>query len=151
MNSRTTRLLYFSVASLALGIVGCGYNKQSKFQSFLPSTPHPSTTPEIAQPPAVQPDLYVHEAPAFLIQAQKEVAVATAAGKADVLMQRADQAYQRGRKLYQEQDEQQARKEFDTAIDLMLEASENNPPDRQTFDARLDEMVDAIHRYGTPN
>ncbi len=41
----------------------------------------------------------------------------------------------------------QARQEFDTAIDLMLEASANNPSDRQAFEARLDEMVDAIHRY----
>jgi hypothetical protein len=29
----------------------------------------------------------------------------------------------------------------------MLEASENNPSDRQAFEARLDEMVDAVHRY----
>jgi membrane-bound lytic murein transglycosylase D len=83
----------------------------------------------------------------LLIQAQKEVVGHAAAAKSDLLMQRADQAYQRGRKFYQNHDEQQARREFDTAIDLMLEASENNPPDRQTFEARLDEMVDAIHRY----
>jgi membrane-bound lytic murein transglycosylase D len=145
MTSRTKRLLYFLGASLMLGTGGCGYTEQSKFQSFLPSTPHPSTEADAAQPPAVQPDVYLHDAPAFLIQAQKEVAAA--ATKADVLMQRADQAYQRGTKFYQDQNEQQARKEFDTAIDLMLEASESNPPDRQTFEARLDEMVDAIHRY----
>src|SRR6185295_2330980 len=33
----------------------------------------------------------------------------------------------------------------DAAIDLMLEASELNPADRQEYDRRLDEMVDAIH------
>src|SRR3984957_4726470 len=143
MTSRTKRLLYFLGASLTLGISGCGYKEQSKFQSFLPSTPHPAVA-EIAQPPAVQPNIYLHETPAFLVQAQKEVA---GPSRADVLMQRADQAYQRGRKFYQDQDELQARKEFDTAIDLMLEASANNPPDRPTFEARLDEMVDAIHRY----
>jgi membrane-bound lytic murein transglycosylase D len=144
MISRRKRLLYFLGASLTLGIAGCGYAPQSKFQSFLPPAPHPSTEAEIAQPPVVQPDLYLREAPAFLMQAQKEVA---GPARADLLMQRADQAYQRGRKLYQDRDEQQARKEFDAAIDLMLEASANNPPDRPTFDARLDEMVDAIHRY----
>ena len=116
-----------------LGLAGCGYTEQSKFQSFLPSTPHPSTEAEIAPPPVLQPDLYQqpslyqHDAPAFLMQAQKEVAGPSAA---DVLMQRADQAYQRGRKFYRDQDEQQARKEFDAAIDLMLEASAENPPDR---------------------
>jgi membrane-bound lytic murein transglycosylase D len=141
MISRRKRFVYFFGASLTLGISGCGYTEQSKFQSFLPSTPHPSAEVESAPPPAVQPDLYVHEAPAFLIQTH------AAPSQADLLMQRADQAYQRGRKFYQSHDEQQARREFDTAIDMMLEASENNPPDRQTFEARLDEMVDAIHRY----
>ena len=144
MTSRTKRLLFFFGASLTLGISGCGYTEQSKLQSFLPSTPHPSAAAEVAEPPAVQPDLYLREAPAFLMQAQKEVA---APAQADVLMQRADQVYQRGRRFYQNHDEQQARKAFDTAIDLMLEASESNPPYRQTFNARLDEMVDAIHRY----
>src|ERR1700691_3641452 len=141
MISRRKRFVYFFGASLTLGISGCGYTEQSKFQSFLPSTPHPSAEVESAPPPAVQPDLYVHEAPAFLIQTH------AAPSQADLLMQRADQSYQRGRKFYQSHDEQQARREFDTAIDMMLEASENNPPDRQTFEARLDEMVDAIHRY----
>ncbi len=40
-----------------------------------------------------------------------------------------------------------ARREFDTAIDLMLEASDQNPADRQDYERRLDEMVDAIHRF----
>jgi len=142
MISRRKRSLYFFGASLMLGISGCGYTEQSKFQSFLPSTPHPATETELSQPPVVQPDLYLHEAPAFLMQ--KEV---VGPSKSDLLMQRADQAYQRGRRFYQNHDEQQARREFDTAVDLMLEASENNPPDRQTFEARLEEMVDAIHRY----
>jgi membrane-bound lytic murein transglycosylase D len=62
-------------------------------------------------------------------------------------MHRADQAYQRGRKAYQVKDTDTARREFDTAIDLMLEASESNPIDRQTFEARFDELVDNIHRF----
>ena len=37
--------------------------------------------------------------------------------------------------------------EFDGAIDLLLEASAQDPGDRQEFSRRLDEMVDAIHRY----
>src|ERR1700733_697642 len=147
MTSRMKPCFCFLGASLTLGISGCGYTEQSKLQSFLPSTPHPSPTAEIGQPPALQPDLYLHATPALVMQAQKEVAGPAAASRADVLMQRADQAYQRGRKFYQSHDEQQARREFDTAIDLMLEASANNPPDRPTFEARLDEMVDAIHRY----
>ena len=36
--------------------------------------------------------------------------------------------------------------EFDQAVDLMLEASDN-PSDRQTYNSKLEDMVDAIHRY----
>ena len=97
MISRRKRFLCFVGASLMLGVSGCGYTEQSKFQSFLPSTPHPSNETEISPPPTVQPDLYLHETPALLIQAQKEVVGHAAAAKSDLLMQRADQAYQRGR------------------------------------------------------
>ena len=49
--------------------------------------------------------------------------------------------------LYQANDLANARREFDRAIDLMLEASEQDPVDRQDFERKLDEMVDSIHRY----
>jgi membrane-bound lytic murein transglycosylase D len=126
-----------------LGISGCSYNQQSKFQTaFLPSTPRPAAV-EIAEPPTLEPNPYVQNAqPAILVQRMP-----VAPSEADLLMLRADQAFQRGKKAYQANDTQQARREFDAAVDLMLEASENNPPDRQAFEARLDEMVDAVHRY----
>ena len=73
--------------------------------------------------------------------------VPMAPSEGDLLMQHADQSFRRGKKAYQANDLNQARKEFDTAIDLMLEASANNPSDPQAFDARLEEMVDAVHRY----
>ena len=70
-----------------------------------------------------------------------------APSEGDLLMQHADQAFQRGKKAYQANNAEQARREFDTAIDLMLQASDNHPSERQAFQARLDEMVDAVHRY----
>ena len=63
------------------------------------------------------------------------------------LVQRAGQRFQRGKKYYQANDFANARREFDGAIDLMLEASAQDPGDRQEYVGRLDEMVDAIHRY----
>lgn len=146
MAARTRRCIYFLGASLSLGIVGCGYNQQSRFQmSFLPSAPHPSAmATEIAPPPSLQPSSYFHETPALLIHVQKP---AGAPSKADILVHRADLAFQRGKKLYQSKQVDEARREFDNSIDLMLEASALKPADRQSFDARLDEMVDAIHRY----
>ncbi|HXM40562.1 MAG TPA: transglycosylase SLT domain-containing protein [Bryobacteraceae bacterium] len=143
MTNRTKRVLYIFAFSIVLGVPGCSYNKQSKFQSaFLPSTPPPAAEAEAAEPPALEPNPYLHDAPPILVQ---KLPVAPSEG--DLLMQHADQAFLRGKKAYQANDAQQARREFDTAVDLMLEASANNPSDRQAFEARLDEMVDAVHRY----
>ncbi|MGA2740733.1 MAG: transglycosylase SLT domain-containing protein [Bryobacteraceae bacterium] len=143
MTGRTKRFIYISASSVILGVSGCGYNQQSKFQSaFLPSTPPPAAELEAPDPPALEPNPYLHDAPAILVQ---KLPIAPSEG--DLLMQRADQAFQRGKKAYQANNTPQARREFDNAVDLMLEASRNNPSDRQAFDARLDEMVDAVHRY----
>jgi len=66
---------------------------------------------------------------------------------AEVLMGQAERAFQNGKQFYQANDPQGARREFDTAISLMLQASASNPPNREAFQSRLDEMVDTIHRY----
>jgi len=141
--NRTKRYFYIFVSSIALGISGCGYNQQSRFQTaFLPSTPPPAAGVEIAEPPSLERNPYVNEAPAIL---ERKPLTAPSAG--DLLMQRADQAYQRGKNAYHANDVDQARREFNTAIDLMLEASTTTLSDRQAFQARLDEMVDSVHRY----
>jgi len=142
VTNRTQRFLYIFVFSATLSVSGCGYNQHTRFQTaFLPSTPHTAVY-EVSEPPALEPNPYLTDAPAILVQ---KTPVAPTEG--DLLMQRADQAFLRGKKAYQASDTRQARREFDTAIDLMLEASEKRPSDRQAFQARLDEMVDAVHRY----
>ncbi|MGC9951001.1 MAG: transglycosylase SLT domain-containing protein [Bryobacteraceae bacterium] len=141
MTSRTKRYFYIFASSVTLGISGCSYNQQSKFQTaFLPSTPAPAAA-EVAEPPAVEPNLYLNDEPAIVV---RQAAVAPSEG--DLTMQSADQAFQRGKHAYQANNTELARREFDTAVDLMLEASEENPSDRQAFEARLEEMVDSIHR-----
>jgi len=145
MTGQTKRRFYVCCTSITLGIAGCGYNQQSRFQNaFLPSPPPRGAAFALAQPPSLEPNVYLHDAPPLLIQAIKTPALPSAA---DQLMRRAEQAFQRGRRAYQANDVEQSRREFDTAIDLMLAASEKNPDDRQSFEARLDEMVDSIHRY----
>jgi membrane-bound lytic murein transglycosylase D len=99
---------------------------------------------DMAEPPSLSLNPYLKDAPVALIDSARPQEPRS---QADVLLERADRAYQRGRKSYQAGDHEQARHAFDEAIDLMLEASANDPDDRQAFMARLDEMVDAIHRY----
>jgi membrane-bound lytic murein transglycosylase D len=64
----------------------------------------------------------------------------------DQLIQQAEERFRDGKKSYQERDFDRARSEFDTGVDLMLQGSEN-PTDRSLYESRLEEMVDAIHRF----
>ncbi|HUA57570.1 MAG TPA: transglycosylase SLT domain-containing protein [Verrucomicrobiae bacterium] len=48
--------------------------------------------------------------------------------------------------MYQSEDYSGARREFDDAIDEMLEASDLEPADRQDYQRRLDDMVESVHR-----
>ena len=63
----------------------------------------------------------------------------------DLLIQRAEEKFSNGRKFYQVKDSDRARSEFDAAIDLMLQASDN-PSDRFLYEDKLERLVDAIHR-----
>ncbi|HUB82492.1 MAG TPA: transglycosylase SLT domain-containing protein [Bryobacteraceae bacterium] len=66
---------------------------------------------------------------------------------AQMLVQQAYLHLQHGKMLYQASEMAAARKEFDTAVDLMFAASSQDPGDRQEFGRELDEMVDNIHRF----
>jgi membrane-bound lytic murein transglycosylase D len=63
----------------------------------------------------------------------------------DLLIQQAEERFRNGRRAFQERNYELARTEFDAAIDSMLLASDN-PTDRRLFEAKLEDMVDAIHR-----
>lgn len=63
----------------------------------------------------------------------------------DERMSRAETMFEEGRKLYQAGDVAGARKLFDEAIDLVLNAKAD-PVDRAHFDKRFDELVAKIYR-----
>jgi membrane-bound lytic murein transglycosylase D len=147
MDDRNKTLNSFIVIAAVIATAGCGFNQQNRFQtSFLPSIPHAAVVePETLPPaPVVQPNQYLEQAPAFLL-ASAQILPRKTTGDAIVL--RAEQTFQHGKRYYQANDFAGARKEFDAAIDLMLQASEAGPGDREEYDRKLDEMVDAIHRF----
>src|SRR5215472_7208207 len=147
MDDRTKVFLQFTAAAaLSMAVVGCGYNQQSRFQmSFLPPAPHASAiSAELAEPPKVEPNLYLRDVPAILITSPPAPRRRTAA---DDTLRRADRRYLAGRRAYQAKDFVTARREFDTAVDLMLEAAGQDPADREEYERKLDEMVDSIHRF----
>jgi len=139
---------FYSVFLLAAVIAdaGCAYNQQSRFQmAFLPRAVSSGEREiDTIPPPAVSVNPYLqNNVPAVL---RAEPLQPRRRNRADGLVQNAEQALQRGRRAYQVNDVETARKEFDAAIDFMLEASDENPADRAEYNSRLDEMIDQIHR-----
>jgi len=139
-----TKLSYLLLASAILA--GCGYNQPNRFQmSFLPPAPKGAPAIEIPDPPDAAPNLFLKaDLPAILIPKGIEPRKRT---KGDDLVQQADRRFRAGKRAYQTKDLIRARSEFDGAIDLMLEASDQDPGDRQEFEKKLDDMADQIHRY----
>ena len=147
MDDRTRTFYSFLLPAVtALALTGCSATQQSRFQmAFLPpSPPSPAPSGEIGPPPDVPANLYLKDVPAFLLDAPQ---ISPRRSRADAMIQQAEHRFQRGRRYYQVQDLTGARKEFDSAIDLILEASDQNPTDRQDYEKKLDEMVDAIYRF----
>jgi len=113
--------------------------------SFLPPAPRSAPAIDFTEPPAPEPNLYLKtDVPASMAG---NSAAPRRRTEADASIQKAEKALQRGRRSYQLKDLAGARREFDRAIDLMLEASDQSPEDRQELQRKLEEMVDTIHRY----
>src|SRR5882762_9425075 len=122
MDGRTTSFCVF-LSAVVVATTGCGFNQQSKFQmSFLPPAPHNAPAIDFAEPPPVEPNLYLKaSAPAVVLTSSS---VPRRRTEADSTIQNAERAFQTGRRFYQAQDLTSARREFDRAIDLMLEAGD---------------------------
>jgi len=135
------------LASIPLTFIcGCGMSQQQqRFRSaFLPPAARPPVFDLAAnEPPPVDSSIYRSEAPTVVSRTPQLPGTAT---HSDLLIEKAEQHFQIGRKYYQAKDKEKlARGEFDQAVDLMLEASDN-PSDRQAYNSKLEEMVEAIHR-----
>ena len=145
MEVRTKTLFFFFVAAVAVTTAGCGFNQPSRFRmAFLPPVSHPGGPEiELVEPPAIQPNLYLKDVPPFLLTNPQ---FSERWARADSLIRRADRQFEAGKRYYQSNDAGNARREFDAAVDAMLDASEQNPTGREEYERKLDEMVDAIHR-----
>jgi membrane-bound lytic murein transglycosylase D len=112
--------------------------------AFLPPASHASGPDvELVEPPVIQPNLYLKDVPPYLLTNPQ---FSERWARADSLVRRANRRFEAGKRYYQSNDMGNARREFDAAIDSMLDASDQNPADREEYESNLDEMVDAIHR-----
>jgi membrane-bound lytic murein transglycosylase D len=138
---RTYGALSLLVAALA---AGCSFTTQTAkiHAPFVPPASKPVVSAVLPDPPAAVASL-TEVKPALRVEFQPS----EARQAAESLVRRANLRFQHGKGLYQANEPTNARVEFDGAIDLLLEASAQDPGDRQEFSRRLDEMVEAIHRY----
>ena len=130
------------LAAASLASTPLLFSQQSGFQSsFLAnaSVRNPATPPaDVADTEHLS---YIHQ----IMKDQGKFSGIFHPNSSDQLIQQSEDRLRNGRKLYQERDFDGARLQFDTAIDLMLQGSEN-PTDRTLYESRLEEMIDAIHR-----
>src|ERR1017187_9005249 len=146
MEVRTSALCSFSLLAVAIVTSGCGYPQQSKFRmSFLPSAPRNVVSDIVLPEPPAVPNAYLGtDIPAIILSNHQML---QRRPQGDTTIETALRRLQAGKRFYQAGEVASARREFDRAIDLMLEASDQGLIDRQHYERQLDEMVDSIHRY----
>ncbi len=128
-----------------LALSGCSPAKQQFRTSFLPPAPRASEASEPAPvlpvPPAA-PNAFPKEVP-NLFAIQTPVARGS---EIDNRLHRAEERFEAGKRAYQAGRQQEARRLFDQAVDILLGAPEG-APDRPKLERHLDQMVDNIYRY----
>src|ERR1035438_2313711 len=134
------------VTAAALLAAGCSYTAQSAkvHPPFVPCSLRTATAAVLPEPPEVSTSPAL---PPISPVLRETFEFSEERVNAEALVQQAYLRLQHGKVLYQAGDQGNARKEFDTAVDLMFAASSQDPGDRQEFGRKLDEMVDSIHRY----
>lgn len=147
MEARNRTLFSFALSAVAILTTSCTIAQQSRFQnSFLPPAAYSASGGTEPEAPALKPEpnLYLASSPAFLATTPTIPAPKTHA--VDSVLQRAQRHYDAGRKYYLAKDIPEARREFDQAIDLMLDPPDLGQSDRQEYEQRVEEMVDQIHK-----
>jgi len=89
------------------------------------------------------PALYANELPNLTHSTQSLLRLTELENR----LRKAEDRYEAGRKAYSDGNMEQARKDFNRAVDLLLEAPNQDELGRQRLERRLDEMVEAIYRY----
>lgn len=137
---RASGFVVLTIGTSCFFLQGCASSRPQSFvNSFLPATPAPPDTdvPVDLPPTSTKPDLYLAEMPNLVPKAQLEI---------ESILEKAEERFEAGKRAYQSGDADEARRDFDRALDLMLAAPENLP-ERHRLETRLDEMVDAIYRF----
>lgn len=141
---RAPAVCIFSAGFGLLLLNGCGPAKTQQFRSsFFPPAPRitDTTQPELLSTDSQAPSAYVKELPQVTA-----ITPVLANSEVDNRLHRAEERFEAGRRAYQEGRYDDARREFNQAVDILLRTPEG-AVDRSKLEKRLDKMVDAIYRY----
>ncbi|MCU1334543.1 MAG: Lytic transglycosylase, catalytic [Bryobacterales bacterium] len=139
------RVAWAAMAAASIVLTSCAATTpppQRYQRYFLP--PQQAKAPEpvqqaFADPPRISP--FANEYPAL----PTKTALIPRPSDADFLIQRANDRFAAGKRALQQGRQEEAREEFNRAVEVLLSAPENLP-DRAALERRLEELVDAIYR-----
>ena len=139
-----------SVAVFCLVISGCALTGGSQpfRNSFLPPPVHPAQDQPapLIELPNLSTDLYSNETP-FLAQSSSLTFVPPPRPTdTDFVIKQADDRFAAGKQAITEGRTEDARKEFNRAIDALLTAPDSSI-DRSRLERRLEELSESIYRY----
>jgi membrane-bound lytic murein transglycosylase D len=116
-----------------------------QFKTFFvpPARPGASyASPVFIDPPNVALDVYDNEAPNL----NSSLPSLSRPSDVDFLIKKADDRLAAGKRAIQEGRTEDARKEFDKVLDVLLNASDKLP-DRARLERHIDELIEQIYRY----
>jgi membrane-bound lytic murein transglycosylase D len=98
--------------------------------------------PQVARDSDLPKDLFRNETPALTTSTQTTLRLA----EIETRLRRAEERFEAGKKAYREGQQAEARRHFNSAVDLLLEAPSDGVG-RPRLERRLEEMVESIYRY----
>jgi membrane-bound lytic murein transglycosylase D len=138
------------VAGLALLNASCAtMGRPQQFRSsFLPPPVHPAQAEEapLIEPPNLSPDLYSGAAPFLAESSSLTFVPPPRPTDTDFLIKQANDRFAAGQLAMEEGRAEDARKEFNRAIDALLGTPESSI-DRARLERRLEELAESIYRY----
>src|SRR5208337_1772812 len=142
LSHRSSALAAALTIAVALLSSSCAARPQAFKLSFLPSTPA-RIEPNFEAPPHLASNFYSSDSPDLV---QRALAAAPRQAEAESLIAKARLHMEAGKRFYQQGDSEAARREFDSAMDVLL-AAPDNLPDRPRLESELDQIADTIYRY----
>jgi peptidoglycan lytic transglycosylase D len=137
------------ILTAAAFLTSCATTTPSqKFRTFFVPPEHPappSSTPAIDLPniaPAVGLAYFANEVPNLA----SSLPALPRPTDTEFLIKRADDRFASGKRAFQEGRIEDARREFDRALEILLTAPEN-VPDRSRLEAHAEELAEGIYRY----